>query len=150
VVNQIVNDASKAASIAALFSVNQKVDTANSNLAVIGSIAFKNTASVTATHGNSMNVHSLDLTSGTWLIESQITWSPNSAGRREHTIRQGSAWNSTLIAGNSQSPDPTSQTYQNCVAIVTLSADTTISVWGVQTSGVDLSVGGTVKAIRVK
>jgi len=32
VVNQIVNDASKAASMAALFSVNQKVDTVNSNL----------------------------------------------------------------------------------------------------------------------
>ena len=103
-----------------------------------------------AEHGSSTKLHSLSLASGVWLIESQINWGSNSVGRREHTLRQGGAWNSTMLAGNSHDADPTSPTYQNCVGIISTPDITEVSVWGIQTSGNPLNFGGTVKATRLK
>jgi hypothetical protein len=117
---------------------------------VIGALTYNTIANVTAANGNSTKLYSLALNPGTWLIESQVIWIPNATGRREHTVRQGGAWNSILLAGNTHPADPTADTYQNCTALVKLAEATEISVWGVQTSGGGLRFGGTVKALRLK
>lgn len=159
VVSQIANDPNKIASMAALYSVNQIVTQLNSDIAskadkaalnVVGQLSYKTTSATPAEHGNSTKLHSLLLDPGTWIIESQINWAVNTSGRREHAIRQGGAWNSTLLAGNSHSADPTSSTYQNCTGVISVADTTEVSVWGIQTSGSTLNFGGTIKALRLK
>lgn len=116
----------------------------------IGNFVYNTTANVTAVNGISTKLYYIVLEPGIWSIESQITWDTNATGFREHVVRQGSQWNSTMLAGNSHLANPITTTHQNCSAIAVLTVPTEISVWGLQNSGSELNFGGTVKAVRLK
>lgn len=116
----------------------------------VGELIFETIADKSTTSGNSTQVFTLSLNSGTWLIESQVTWVANATGRRIQSIRQGDYYNSPMLAENSNMASEEGTTGQNCVGIVAITTTQNITVWATQSSGGNLNVGGTVKAIRFK
>ena len=116
----------------------------------VGELVFETIADKSTTSGNSTQVFALSLTAGTWLIESQVTWVANTTGRRIQSIRQGDYYNSPMLAENSNMASEEGTTSQNCVGIVAITTTQNITVWVTQSSGGNLNVGGTVKAIRFK
>ena len=116
----------------------------------VGELVFETIADKSTTSGNSTQVFALSLTAGTWLIESQVTWVANTTGRRIQSIRQGDYYNSPMLAENSNMASEEGTTSQNCVGIVAITTTQNITVWVTQSSGGNLNVGVTVKAIRFK
>ena len=116
----------------------------------VGELIFETIADKSTTSGNSIQVFTLSLNSGTWLIESQVTWVANATGRRIQSIRQGDYYNSPMLAENSNMASEEGTTSQNCVGIVAITTTQNITVWVTQSSGGNLNVGGTVKAIRFR
>ena len=72
VVSQIVNDASKAASMAALYSLKQTTDTLNSNLAVRGNITNHNVVSLQTRISTWVTNADMSLLPGDYLLIASI------------------------------------------------------------------------------
>ena len=152
-----VNDAytssagNAAAGVAASsYALAQAYTVLNTKQNKVGELVFETIADKSTTSGNSTQVFALSLTAGTWLIESQVTWIASATGRRIQSIRQGDYYNSPMLAENSNMASEEGTTSQNCVGIVTITTTQNITVWVTQSSGGNLNVGGTVKAIRFK
>ena len=137
-------------------TLQDHIDTTNSNLSVIGNVYSNNPPSyVSCDSGISKEIAVLTLPVGTYIISCYVSWSDvlRGGGRRIH-IRQGDYYNSFVIASNGADDfaNDASPMEQSASGIVVLTTESKIKLWATQTSGGNLSVDSAafLKAVRIK